>query len=200
MSAPVLTLQGVHKWFRHTHVLRGIDLEIDEGQVVCILGPSGAGKSTLLRCINHLEAIDAGAIRLREEMVGYEVRRGHLYERPERDVARTRARIGMVFQHFNLFGHLNVLDNVTYGPRKVKGVPAATARERAIGLLTRVGLDDKLAAYPSQLSGGQQQRVAIARALAMDPDLILFDEPTSALDPGSSTRCSRRCATLRTRA
>jgi polar amino acid transport system ATP-binding protein len=183
VTTPLLTVEHVHKWFRRIHVLCGLNLTIEQGQVVCVLGPSGAGKSTLLRCINHLETIDAGAIRLRDQMVGYEMRRRGLYERRERDVATIRARIGMVFQHFNLFGHLTVLDNVTFGPVRVKHIPTSVARDRAIQVLRRVGLEERLSAYPSQLSGGQQQRVAIARALAMDPELILFDEPTSALDP-----------------
>ncbi len=175
--------EGVHKRFGRLEVLKGIDLEVKRGQVMCILGPSGSGKSTLLRCINHLEKINAGRLSVDGELVGYREANGKLYELHEREVARKRAEIGMVFQHFNLFPHMTALENVALAPIRVKGVPRSDARNRGQQLLQRVGLGDKLTTYPVALSGGQQQRVAIARALAMEPKLMLFDEPTSALDP-----------------
>ena len=151
---------------------------------MCLLGPSGSGKSTFLRCINHLEKINAGRLSVDGELVGYREAGGKLHELREREVARKRAEIGMVFQHFNLFPHMTALENVTLAPIRVGKVePRARPRERARELLDRVGLGDKVDAYPVALSGGQQQRVAIARALAMEPKLMLFDEPTSALDP-----------------
>ncbi len=150
---------------------------------MCILGPSGSGKSTFLRCINHLEKINAGRLSVDGELVGYREEGGKLYELREDVVARKRAEIGMVFQHFNLFPHMTALENVTVAPIRVKGISRSDARLRGQQLLKRVGLDDKLDTYPVALSGGQQQRVAIARALAMEPKLMLFDEPTSALDP-----------------
>ncbi|MFD9957859.1 amino acid ABC transporter ATP-binding protein [Amycolatopsis sp. NPDC058986] len=183
MSEPLLRAVGVRKSFGHTEVLKGIDLEVHKGQVVCLLGPSGAGKSTFLRCINHLETIDAGQIWVDGEPIGFRLRDGKLYELKERDVARQRRDIGMVFQRFNLFAHRTVLDNVIEGPVRVLGSKPDTAREEALELLERVGLAHRADAYPAQLSGGQQQRVAIARSLAMKPKLMLFDEPTSALDP-----------------
>lgn len=173
----------VHKHYGLLHVLRGINLSVDEGEVVCILGPSGSGKSTFLRCINHLEKISQGVIWVDGEVMGYHLRGDKLHEMRDRDVQRQRRKIGMVFQHFDLFPHLTVLDNVSIGPIRVKKEPKSRAIERASALLTRVGLADKRSAYPAQLSGGQKQRVAIARALAMEPGLMLFDEPTSALDP-----------------
>ncbi len=179
----LLSVQGVHKWLGHNHVLRGVDLTVDRGQVLCILGPSGSGKTTLLRCMNHLETIDAGTIELDGALIGYEKRGTRLIELAPTDVARQRQRIGMVFQQFNLFPHLTALENVMVGPTRVRRMATAEAREAAAELLSRVGLADRVDARPRQLSGGQQQRVAIARALAMDPELILFDEPTSALDP-----------------
>jgi polar amino acid transport system ATP-binding protein len=175
--------QGVRKSYGRHEVLSGIDLSVDPGQVLCIIGPSGSGKSTFLRCINHLESIDGGRLYVDGELVGYRQRGAKLYELSERDVCAKRAEIGMVFQRFNLFPHLTALENVVIGPMKVKGESRRDAEERGRVLLERVGLDDKLRAYPNQLSGGQQQRVAIARALAMEPKLMLFDEPTSALDP-----------------
>jgi polar amino acid transport system ATP-binding protein len=175
--------EAVHKRFGRNEVLKGIDLEVAAGEVMCLLGPSGSGKSTFLRCINHLEKINAGRLSVDGELVGYRQAGDRLHELREAEVARKRAEIGMVFQHFNLFGHMTALANVTCAPIRVKGVPREQAQARARELLDRVGLSDKHDAYPAQLSGGQQQRVAIARALAMEPKLMLFDEPTSALDP-----------------
>ncbi|WP_134663238.1 MULTISPECIES: amino acid ABC transporter ATP-binding protein [unclassified Amycolatopsis] len=183
MSEPLLKAVGVRKNYGHTEVLKGIDLEVRKGQVVCLLGPSGAGKSTFLRCLNHLETIDGGQVWVDGEPIGFKLRGGKLYELREKDVARQRRDIGMVFQRFNLFGHRTALENVVEGPVRVLGVDPAKARKEALDLLDRVGLADRAGAYPGQLSGGQQQRVAIARSLAMKPKLMLFDEPTSALDP-----------------
>jgi polar amino acid transport system ATP-binding protein len=179
----MLKAEAVHKRFGRLEVLKGIDLSVDRGQVMCILGPSGSGKSTFLRCINHLEKINSGRLWVDGELVGYRQEGDRLHELHEREVARKRAEIGMVFQHFNLFPHMTALENVTLAPIQVKGVPRSDARLRGQQLLGRVGLADKLDTYPVALSGGQQQRVAIARALAMEPKLMLFDEPTSALDP-----------------
>jgi polar amino acid transport system ATP-binding protein len=175
--------EGVHKRFGRLEVLKGITLEVQVGEVMCLLGPSGSGKSTFLRCINHLEKIDAGRLSVDGELVGYRQVGDKLHELRESEVALKRSEIGMVFQHFNLFPHMTALENVTCAPIRVKGGPREQARSRARELLGRVGLAEKLDAYPAQLSGGQQQRVAIARALAMEPKLMLFDEPTSALDP-----------------
>jgi polar amino acid transport system ATP-binding protein len=175
--------EAVCKRFGRLEVLQGITLEVRAGEVMCLLGPSGSGKSTFLRCINHLEKIDAGRLRVDGELVGYREEGDKLYELREHDVIRKRAEIGMVFQRFNLFPHMTALDNVIEAPMLVKGVSKAQAVERAQELLQRVGLGDRARSYPAQLSGGQQQRVAIARALAMEPKLMLFDEPTSALDP-----------------
>jgi polar amino acid transport system ATP-binding protein len=182
-SGLMLDVQGVHKRFGPLEVLRGVDLQVARGEVLVLIGPSGSGKSTLLRCINHLEVIDKGRIYIDGELLGYREVNGVLKEQDERTVARMRASIGIVFQHFNLFPHLAALGNVVEAPAQVKKVPKAEAVRAGKALLTKVGLGDKLGAYPSQLSGGQQQRVAIARALAMQPKLMLFDEPTSALDP-----------------
>jgi polar amino acid transport system ATP-binding protein len=179
----VVRIEQVHKRFGRLHVLRGIDLEVYAGEVVCVLGPSGSGKSTLLRCINHLERIESGRISVDDVPIGYRLVGNQLHEMKEAEIAKQRSTIGMVFQRFNLFPHRTALGNVTIGPVEVKGMGAAQAEARATELLERVGLADKTSAYPAQLSGGQQQRVAIARALAMDPSVILFDEPTSALDP-----------------
>ncbi len=179
----MVSAESVHKRFGRQEVLRGISLQVSGGEVMCLLGPSGSGKSTFLRCINHLEKIDAGRLSVDGELVGYRQTADKLYELREAEVARKRAEIGMVFQHFNLFPNMTVSENVACAPIRVKRVARATAEQRAHELLARVGLPDKLDAYPAQLSGGQQQRVAIARALAMDPKLMLFDEPTSALDP-----------------
>ncbi|UJW31480.1 amino acid ABC transporter ATP-binding protein [Saccharothrix sp. AJ9571] len=180
---PLLRAVGVRKRYGSAEVLRGIDLSVRKGQVVCLLGPSGAGKSTFLRCVNHLEPIDGGQVWVDGEPIGFRERNGKLYELREREVAKQRRDIGMVFQRFNLFAHRSVLQNVIEGPVRVRGIAPAEARETALALLDRVGLADRAKAYPAQLSGGQQQRVAIARALAMRPKLMLFDEPTSALDP-----------------
>ena len=175
--------EAVHKSFGRLEVLKGIDLEVRPGEVMCVVGPSGSGKSTFLRCINHLEKINAGRLWVNGHLVGYRESGGKLYELRDREVAAQRREIGMVFQRFNLFPHMTALDNVMEAPCRVKRQPKAQVRERAVALLTRVGLEDKVNSYPAQLSGGQQQRVAIARALAMEPALMLFDEPTSALDP-----------------
>ena len=183
MSAPMVNAEAVHKRFGRQEVLKGISLQVRPGEVMCLLGPSGSGKSTFLRCINHLEKIDAGRLSVDGELVGYRQVGDKLHELREAEVARKRAEIGMVFQNFNLFPNMTVSENVACAPVRVKKVPREQAVQRAHELLARVGLPDKLAAYPAQLSGGQQQRVAIARALAMDPKLMLFDEPTSALDP-----------------
>jgi polar amino acid transport system ATP-binding protein len=183
MSTPMVKAESVHKRFGRLEVLKGISLEVDPGEVVCIIGASGSGKSTFLRCINHLEKIDAGRLWVDGELVGYRQDGDKLYELRDADVCRDRAEIGMVFQSFNLFGHMTALENVIEAPTRVKKVPKRSAVAQAKDLLQRVGLGDKLDAYPAQLSGGQQQRVAIARALAMTPKLMLFDEPTSALDP-----------------
>ena len=183
MTSAMVEARGVCKHYAGVEVLRGVNLTVNRGEVTCLIGPSGSGKSTLLRCINHLEKHDAGELRVDGQLVGYEARDGKLYERSDKQICIERSQIGMVFQRFNLFQHLTVLENVTIGQVKVKNVAADAATKRARELLARVGLDAKEGFYPSQLSGGQQQRVAIARALAMDPKLMLFDEPTSALDP-----------------
>ncbi|QUQ70122.1 amino acid ABC transporter ATP-binding protein [Kutzneria sp. CA-103260] len=175
--------EGVHKSFGRVEVLKGIDLQVRPGEVMCVIGPSGSGKSTLLRCVNHLEKINAGRLWVDGELVGYRQKGDKLYELPDKEVARKRREIGMVFQRFNLFPHMTATENVMEAPVQVKREPRAQARERALELLAQVGLAEKAGAYPGQLSGGQQQRVAIARALAMRPKLMLFDEPTSALDP-----------------
>ncbi|MEA2647286.1 MAG: polar amino acid transport system ATP-binding protein [Chloroflexota bacterium] len=174
----------VHKRFHSLEVLKGVTLEVAEAEVVVVLGPSGSGKSTFLRCLNHLEKIDSGRIEVNGHLIGYRERGdGSLREERGRVVARQRAEIGMVFQRFNLFPHMTVLENIVEAPVQVKGMARRAARDVAMDLLEQVGLPDKAAVYPARLSGGQQQRVAIARALAMEPKLMLFDEPTSALDP-----------------
>jgi polar amino acid transport system ATP-binding protein len=179
----MLLAESVHKSFGRLEVLKGVTLAVEPGEVMCLLGPSGSGKSTFLRCINHLEKIDAGRLWVDGELVGYRQAGNRLHELREKEVARKRTEIGMVFQRFNLFPHMTSLENVIEAPVRVRGERREAAVTRALALLDRVGLGDKCATYPSQLSGGQQQRVAIARALAMDPKLMLFDEPTSALDP-----------------
>jgi polar amino acid transport system ATP-binding protein len=183
MSEPILRVQGLRKSFGELEVLRGIDLEVAAGEVVVIIGPSGCGKSTLLRCLNHLEEPTAGRVWFRGELVGRREVEGRLVPRPEPEVDRQRARIGMVFQRFNLFPHMTALGNVLEAPLRVKGVARAEAEALALRLLGQVGLLEKKDEYPARLSGGQQQRVAIARALAMEPEVMLFDEATSALDP-----------------
>jgi len=175
--------ERVQKYFGRLHVLKGLSLEVEPGEVVCIIGPSGSGKSTFLRCINHLEKIDAGRLWVDGGLVGYRQVGDKLYELRDADICRDRSEIGMVFQRFNLFGHMTALENVIEAPVHVKKVRKREAVEQARALLARVGLADKVDNYPAQLSGGQQQRVAIARALAMGPALMLFDEATSALDP-----------------
>ncbi|HEV2767505.1 MAG TPA: amino acid ABC transporter ATP-binding protein [Acidimicrobiales bacterium] len=172
-ESPVVVLEKVNKWFGDLHVLRDIDLSVDAGEVVVVVGPSGSGKSTLCRCINRLEPIDSGTILVD----------GAPLPEEGKELARLRAKVGMVFQSFNLFAHKTVLQNVTLGPVKALGQPRVAARERAMELLERVGIAEKADRYPAELSGGQQQRAAIARALAMGPKVMLFDEPTSALDP-----------------
>ncbi|WP_104821100.1 amino acid ABC transporter ATP-binding protein [Kitasatospora sp. MMS16-BH015] len=175
--------EAVRKSYGLVEVLKGIDLQVNQGEVFVLVGPSGSGKSTFLRCINHLEKINAGRLWVDGDLVGYKQRGEKLYELKDREVAQRRRDIGMVFQHFNLFPHMTAIENVIEAPVQVKGESKSAARERGMTLLERVGLSDKAGNYPSQLSGGQQQRVAIARALAMQPKLMLFDEPTSALDP-----------------
>jgi polar amino acid transport system ATP-binding protein len=182
-GGPMVRIRDVHKRFGDLEVLKGIDLDIGQGEVVCIIGASGSGKTTLLRCINFLETYDSGRIYVDNELVGYHERGGRLVPAREKDVARIRAETAMVFQQFNLFPHMTALNNVAFGPIKVRGLTKDAARARAQELLARVGLSDKADVYPAQLSGGQQQRVAIARALAMEPKVMLFDEVTSALDP-----------------
>ncbi len=183
MSQPMVQARGVRKRYGSLEVLRGIDLTVERGQVCCLLGPSGSGKSTFLRCINHLERVDGGTLKVDGDLVGYRRHAGKLHELGEREVAERRRDIGMVFQRFNLFPHMTALDNVCEAPVKVAGVSKAEAEAEAQRLLEQVGLADRAGHFPAQLSGGQQQRVAIARALAMKPKLMLFDEPTSALDP-----------------
>ncbi|AJT40862.1 amino acid ABC transporter ATP-binding protein [Psychromicrobium lacuslunae] len=183
LSRGQVALHSVHKRFGDVEVLKGIDLQIEPGEVVVILGPSGSGKSTLLRTINHLEKLDRGSVEIDGELIGYRRRGDALHELPEREVLRQRTQIGMVFQNFNLFPHLSVLENVIEAPRAALRQQKAAATEKALDLLERVGLRHRANSYPRQLSGGQQQRVAIARALALEPKVLLFDEPTSALDP-----------------
>ena len=179
----MVSIRDVDKFFGTTQVLFDINLEVEAGETVCLIGPSGSGKSTLLRCVNHLEKISRGSIRVDGALLGYRPSKGRLHELREREAAQQRLVTGMVFQQFNLFQHMTALENVTFAQIKVKGVAKADAIERGERLLTRVGLEGKYHLYPSQLSGGMQQRVAIARAMAMDPKVMLFDEPTSALDP-----------------
>jgi polar amino acid transport system ATP-binding protein len=183
MSDIVVQAEGVEKYFGTQKILDGVNFKITRGETVVLIGSSGSGKTTLLRCINHLEKIEAGRITVNGFLIGYRDRRGVLIEDRESNIARQRRDVGMVFQRFNLFANLSVLDNIVLAPIKVRGESRATATARAHRLLARVGLSEKAAAYPASLSGGQQQRVAIARALAMEPAVMLFDEPTSALDP-----------------
>ncbi len=179
----VVEARDVHKWFGRLHVLRGVSLTVRRQEVVVIIGPSGSGKTTFIRCLNHLEKIQRGRIFVNGHLIGYRELNGQLVEDKERNIARQRQEIGMVFQRFNLFPHLTALENIIEAPVRVRGVPRAEAEATARALLARVGLEHKATAYPIELSGGQQQRVAICRALAMKPALMLFDEPTSALDP-----------------
>ncbi len=174
---------GIRKRFGNHEVLKGINLDVSYGEVLCILGPSGSGKSTLLRCINHLEVPDGGYAWVDGQIIGYTLKDGQLHELPVKRLREQQSHLGMVFQHFNLFAHRSVLGNVIEGPMVVRGLSRAEATRRAMELLEMVGMADKADAWPSQLSGGQKQRVAIARALAMEPRVMLFDEPTSALDP-----------------
>ena len=182
-TRPMIEIEGLHKHFGPLHVLRGIDLSVAVGEVVCIIGPSGSGKSTLLRCINHLEVAEQGRIKIDGEPAYRDEIEGRFRAHSNRAIAAVRAQVGMVFQHFNLFPHLSVVGNIIEAPVHVLRKPKKEASRRALELLAQVGLADKAEAYPEELSGGQQQRVAIARALAMDPKAMLFDEVTSALDP-----------------
>lgn len=179
----IISAVRVDKFFGNHHVLKGNSLDIERGEVVCIIGPSGSGKSTFLRCINQLEKVDGGYIEVNGEIIGYQRRRQNLYPLNDKQVSKQRQSIGMVFQRFNLFPHRTVLENITQGPIRVQKRPTTECVKEAQQLLERVGLASKANAFPNELSGGQQQRVAIARALAMRPEAILFDEPTSALDP-----------------
>ena len=183
MIEPALRVEGVRKSYGHVEVLKGIDMQVKPGEVACLVGPSGSGKSTFLRCINHLEKINSGRLYVHGELVGYQEKKGRLYELSDREVCRKRAEIGMVFQSFNLFQHMSVLENIIEAPMKVLKTSKEEAVIYARELLELVGLSGREESYPKQLSGGQQQRVAITRALAMRPKLMLFDEPTSALDP-----------------
>ncbi|MEV0342308.1 amino acid ABC transporter ATP-binding protein [Nocardia sp. NPDC050713] len=183
LETPAVRLTGVRKSFGRTEILHGIDLTVRAGEVVAVIGPSGSGKSTLLRVLNHLEPVDAGTVHIDGELIGYRLRRDVLYPLPDREVRKQRSRIGFVFQQFNLFPHLTVLDNVTLAPLTAQRRDRGEVEREAKALLERVGIGELADAYPRRLSGGQQQRVAIARALAVRPRVILFDEPTSALDP-----------------
>jgi polar amino acid transport system ATP-binding protein len=183
MGQLMVEARDVRKHFGGLEVLKGIDLDVANGEVMCLIGPSGSGKSTFLRCINHLERVDGGELRVDGQLVGYREKNGKLHELREKETAERRRGIGMVFQRFNLFPHMTAQQNVMEAPVQVLGTSRSEAARQAVELLARVGLEDKCASYPSMLSGGQQQRVAIARALAMKPRLMLFDEPTSALDP-----------------
>ncbi|WP_293791272.1 amino acid ABC transporter ATP-binding protein [uncultured Corynebacterium sp.] len=182
-NAPMIAIKNVWKRYGRLDVLKGIDLDVPRGGVTCLIGPSGSGKSTLLRCVNHLEKVTSGRIEVDGDLIGYREKNGNLYELTPKQAAAQRVDIGMVFQHFNLFTHRTVIENIIEAPVQVRGENKDEALEHAHKLLDQVGLAHKADAYPVQLSGGQQQRVAIARALAMRPKLMLFDEPTSALDP-----------------
>ena len=183
MIEPALRVEGVRKSYGHVEVLKGINMQVKPGEVACLVGPSGSGKSTFLRCINHLEKINSGRLYVHGDLVGYEEKKGRLYELSDREVCRKRAEIGMVFQSFNLFQHMSVLENIIEAPMRVLKISKEEAVLYARELLELVGLSGREESFPKQLSGGQQQRVAITRALAMRPKLMLFDEPTSALDP-----------------
>jgi polar amino acid transport system ATP-binding protein len=183
MIEPALRVEGVRKSYGSVEVLKGIDMQVKPGEVACLVGPSGSGKSTFLRCINHLEKINSGRLYVHGELVGYQEKKGRLYELTDREVCRKRAEIGMVFQNFNLFQHMSVLENIIEAPTRVLKISKEEAVIHARELLELVGLSGREDSLPKQLSGGQQQRVAITRALAMRPKIMLFDEPTSALDP-----------------
>ncbi len=183
VGTPMVDAQNVHKSFHNNEVLRGVSMQIQKGEVVVIIGPSGSGKTTFLRCINHLEKINKGKILIDGEPMGYREEGDRVVEDSEKNIARMRAEIGMVFQRFNLFPHMTALQNIMEAPCQVRHAAREQSERRARELLAKVGLAEKADAYPARLSGGQQQRVAIARALAMDPKLMLFDEATSALDP-----------------
>ena len=183
MIEPALRVEGLRKSYGQVEVLKGIDMQVKPGEVACLVGPSGSGKSTFLRCINHLEKINSGRLYVHGELVGYQEKKGRLYELSDREVCRKRAEIGMVFQNFNLFQHMSVLENIIEAPTRVLKISKEEAIIHARELLELVGLSGREESLPKQLSGGQQQRVAISRALAMRPKLMLFDEPTSALDP-----------------
>ncbi|HQU04650.1 MAG TPA: amino acid ABC transporter ATP-binding protein, partial [Acidocella sp.] len=174
---------NVEKWFGPVKVLDDVNFKVKRGEVVVLIGPSGSGKTTLLRCINHLETVQNGRIAVNGSLIGYRERNGKLVSDRESNIAIQRRDVGMVFQRFNLFANMNVLDNISLAPQLLRGTPKADAQAQARALLARVGLPEKAEAFPQELSGGQQQRVAIARALAMQPAVLLFDEPTSALDP-----------------
>ena len=191
---PVVEAVDVHKSFGHVEVLRGIDLTVQPGEVACVIGPSGSGKSTFLRCINHLERIDAGEMRVNGQLIGYREAGGRLHELRESEVAHQRRDIGMVFQRFNLFPHMTAAENVMEAPRTVRRTPKAAARDKARELLDRVGLGEKCDNYPAQLSGGQQQRVAIARALAMEPRAHAVRRADVRARPGARRRGARRDA------
>ncbi len=182
-TQPLVHAVNVHKSFHGVEVLKGIDIDVAPGEVICLLGPSGSGKTTFLRCINQLETIQGGRIWIDGDLAGYTEKNGKLHRLGDKQIAAQRREIGMVFQRFNLFPHMTALENIMEAPVQVRGTSKRDAEKRARELLGRVGLGERCDAYPAQLSGGQQQRVAIARALAMDPKLMLFDEPTSALDP-----------------
>jgi polar amino acid transport system ATP-binding protein len=183
MTRPLVAIRDVEKMFGGYHALKRVSLDVKQGEVLCLIGASGSGKTTLLRCVNQLAAVDGGGIWLDGELLGVRQEGGKLHRLSDAQIARQRLKTGMVFQRFNLFPHMTALENVMEGPVQVQGRKPGEAREAAMELLRRVGLETKADNYPSQLSGGQQQRVAIARALAMRPMLMLFDEPTSALDP-----------------
>jgi polar amino acid transport system ATP-binding protein len=182
-GAAIVSAEGVVKRFGRLEVLKGVSLDVQPGETVCIIGPSGSGKTTFIRCINHLEKIDGGRIEVNGHLIGYREKNGKLVEDSEVNIAQQRIEVGMVFQRFNLFPHMTALENVIEAPLRVRKLPKALAVKEGEALLDRVGLADKRDVYPGKLSGGQQQRVAIARALAMKPAVMLFDEPTSALDP-----------------
>ena len=196
---PMLRAEGIHKRFGATEVLKGVSLSLARGEVIAVIGPSGSGKSTFLRCLNHLETIDRGRIDIEGDTLVSTDAAGHCRYAPETEIRRICRRMGMVFQHFNLFPHLTVLQNVIEAPLTVKRMRREAIIPKAEALLRKVGLLDKCDAYPARLSGGQKQRVAIARALAMEPDIMLFDEPTSALDPIATASIEELIADLKSK-